>query len=465
MVDAPSIPTQEAQHLVRTTQHALDDLNDFAAHHLRLILHNSTDTTENLGANGPSKGARFNDDTALTVQLIVGENGGTPRAELHPYLPVVNVMYAPNQIPASSSTVSPLATFIATELQSFYSEERAALAYLMASTPWASPKVLSVEQGQALERRETRAFKYAPAYHITISLFTPGAAPSDWNIEAALDEYLQPLLDSLSSISNFTVDSQVQLHATFPPSIPGPVYSTQTNTWTLRRPDLSRFINAAEWPLSPSIGEGPTINFILYIPAASQTPLEIEGNGGTSWLIPQWGGVQILNLREKSTPQILTKEHLEHAMHTFSSQLQALLGLPSAPKSLPLRIATLTRYHSLSLIHSSSRTLGALAQLTQTLPSIAIPDGVARLVSATLTHLSLACDALREGKFHTALENARVAENAAEKAFFDRSMVGQVYFPDEHKVAVYLPLLGPMAVPLVMAALKEIRAMRNRGIP
>ena len=53
-------------------------------------------------------------------------------------------------------------------------------------------------------------------------------------------------------------------------------------------------------------------------------------------------------------------------------------------------------------------------------------------------------------------------EEAAEKAFFEKSMVGQVYFPDEHKVAVYLPLLGPVGVPLVMSVLKELKAWRKR---
>jgi phosphatidylinositol glycan class S len=33
----------------------------------------------------------------------------------------------------------------------------------------------------------------------------------------------------------------------------------------------------------------------------------------------------------------------------------------------------------------------------------------------------------------------------------------QVYFPDEHKVAVYLPLLGPIGVPLVASLLKELK--------
>jgi phosphatidylinositol glycan class S len=102
----------------------------------------------------------------------------------------------------------------------------------------------------------------------------------------------------------------------------------------------------------------------------------------------------------------------------------------------------------------------------QKMPSIPVPDNVAQSVGSTIKHLHQACTYLRDGRFQSALDHARVAEVEAEKAFFERSMVGQVYFPDEHKVAVYLPLLGPVAVPLVMAALKELKgaiaALRKR---
>jgi phosphatidylinositol glycan class S len=101
--------------------------------------------------------------------------------------------------------------------------------------------------------------------------------------------------------------------------------------------------------------------------------------------------------------------------------------------------------------------LGALAQVYQKMPSIPVPDNVAQSVGSTIKHLHQACNHLRDGRFQSALDHARLAEVEAEKAFFERSMVGQVYFPDEHKVAVYLPLLGPVAVPLVMAALKELK--------
>jgi phosphatidylinositol glycan class S len=75
------------------------------------------------------------------------------------------------------------------------------------------------------------------------------------------------------------------------------------------------------------------------------------------------------------------------------------------------------------------------------------------------------CTDLKEGRFHKALESAKLAEMKVERAFFEPSMVAMVYFPDEHKVAVYLPLLGPVAVPLIMSAIKELKAFRKqRGL-
>jgi phosphatidylinositol glycan class S len=327
------------------------------------------------------------EDIAMTVKLVSDGSGPTPRAALHNYAPTMDVYYTPNQIPSSSSTGSPLASFIANELQMTFNEEQAVLAYSMASTSWhpSQWKSMSQEMADALGKRRTRSFKYAPTYHLTFSLFTPTAMPSDWDIEAALSDYLTPLLDSLSVVSNFTVDTQVQLYATLSPSIAGPQFDETRQVWTLMKEDLSGFINAAEWPLSPSIGDGPTINFILYVPPAEQSPLVLNENGGSSWLIPQWGGIQILNLPQARSS--LSKADLEPAMQTFSDQLLSLLGMPTEPQSFPLRISTLTRVHAASLMFSASSTLGAIARLTQSLSSIAIPDAVARDVQQTMAHL------------------------------------------------------------------------------
>ncbi|KAF2691962.1 hypothetical protein K458DRAFT_411654 [Lentithecium fluviatile CBS 122367] len=455
---------QDAHRLIRTTQHALDDLNEFSAHHLRLILADlplPANASQQAIIDGTSS-TGDDQDIALSVRLIPVETGETPRSHLQPYAPTLDVYYSPNQIPSASSTASPLATFVAHELHKIFADEQARLSYLLSAsssghaTKW---KALSAETAAELQRQSTRVLKYAPTYHLTFSLFTPTSVPSAWDIEPALRQYLTPLLESFATISNFTIDTQVQLYATFSPSIRQPEYDEDLKAWTLRKEDLSGFINAAEWPLSPSIGEGPTVNFALYVPEQSQSPLLVKENGASSWLVPQWGGVAILNPTSSAAiPKALAKEALVPAMQTFSNQLISLLGLPQTPASLPLRLSTLTRVRAASLIFSASSTLGALAQVYQKMPSIPVPDSVAKSVDLTLGHLQQACDHFRDGRFQGALEHARIAEAQAEKAFFERSMVGQVYFPDEHKVAVYLPLLGPVAVPLVMAALKEIKS-------
>lgn len=307
-----------------------------------------------------------------------------------------------------------------------------------------------------------RSLKYAPTYHITISLFSPGATPGSWEIEEAIAEYMTPLLNSASRISNFSVDTQIQLHAAFSPSVQSPEYDSEREVWTLREEDLSAFINAAEWPLSPSIGTGPTLNFILYVPDETTTPLVVKGSQASTWLVPQWGGVFILNneiANSTNVPTRLTKKAIQPALLLFSHQLLSFLGAPESPPSLPLQLETLTRIQAASLLLSASSTMGSLARLTKALPTIAIPETVSGAVEETLKHLRATCSALKEGAFDEALTNARIAEAQAEKGFFEKSMVGQVYFPDEHKVAVYLPLLGPIGVPLVMSAIKDIKRL------
>ena len=475
-------------------QHALDDSNEFAPHHLRLGLSNpvkpvgladastSDDNGEKLAMALTSEDeSGVAKSEGLAVRLV--QDGVTKQATaaLRTQSSVLEVNYGSSQVPSTSSSSSTLASFIASELQDIFAEEQAIIAHILTSAQLGgsaggqpSPsstsrdlksrtnRSLHPELATRLANHMTRSLKYAPTYHITISLFSPGANPGSWEIEEAVSEYLNPLLDAASQISNFSVDTQVQLHATFSPSVQPPEYDSERKMWTLREEDLSAFINAAEWPLSPSVGVGPTLNFIIYVPDRATTPLVVKGSQASSWLVPQWGGVFILNdetLNGTEPRTILTKGHMQSALLTFSHQLLSFLGAPQTPPSLPLQLQTLTRIQAASLLLSASSTMGSLARLTKALPTIAIPETVSAAVDMTLHHLRATCSALREGKFDKALEGARIAEAEAEKGFFEKSMVGQVYFPDEHKVAVYLPLLGPIGVPLIMSAVKEIKRL------
>ncbi|KAK7417831.1 GPI transamidase component [Neonectria punicea] len=431
-IKADSLQENEAQNLVRLTQHALDDHNDFSGHHLRLQL------APRLDSNGDDAPAQDNSQVALTIQLTPGEINA---ASLNPHSAVLDIVYPPNAIPSSSSSSSALATYIAKELQSTFSEEQSTISYLLStsSAPETRPQSLSPEAAELLSKRTTRSLRYAPTYHLTFSLFTAGAVPNSWDIEAAIDEYMKPMLDVLGPIHNFTIDSQVQLYAT-----PG------AQSQVLSKADLASFINAAEWPLSPSIGGAPTVNFVIYI-GDQNIGLESESETSQSWMVPQWGSVYLLSLPNTTTH--VSGETLRQPMLTFNGHLLSLLGTPQSG-SLLLRLSTLSRIRSADLILRASSTLGSLARLSLALPSISIPRSVADGVASTMDHLQQACGSLGgpEGLYH-----ARIAEEEAERAFFEKSMVGQLYFPDEHKIAVYLPLLGPVGVPLVMGLINELK--------
>lgn len=418
--------------------------------------------------------AEYNNNGRLSYQL-----GNSSR--------VIDLYYSPSYNPSSTASSTSLSIFISNTLQEIFAEEQQMISHLLSSSaPTPSPSSISSSSTNSsngsnnintveIQRKMSRILQYSPTYHLTFSMFTASGTPISWEIEKSIDDYLQPLLDALSGISNFTVDSQIQFYASLSPNVvplwvpdnpdqqqlEGQQVVEQPGKWVLKKEDLSSFINSAEWPLV-SITSYPTINFIIYIPPKEETPLAISESATNAFLLPQWGGVMVLNPKPDGPSDHLSKEDLKPALDIFAAQLLSLLGAPSHPPSLPIRLDSLTRQRSAELLTSASSTLGSLYRLTKALPSISIPTSVSTSVGSTLSSLSNACRELKRGRFSGtggALEEGRNAASQAEKAFFEKSMVGQVYFPEEHKVAVYLPLMGPVGVPLIMSAVKELMGL------
>lgn len=130
-----------------------------------------------------------------------------------------------------------------------------------------------------VELDSMRTMKYSPQYQVTFSLMN--GDPSDllvnWDIEEAVNKYLQLFVNKISVISNLTVDSQIQHYArlTFEP-----FHKADENYFYLTPELLPHFINAAEWNLASAVSSYPTLNFILYVPSKDQSPLYIQDSKG-----------------------------------------------------------------------------------------------------------------------------------------------------------------------------------------
>ena len=57
------------------------------------------------------------------------------------------------------------------------------------------------------------------------------------------------------------------------------------------------------------------------------------------------------------------------------------------------------------------------------------------------------------------LQNSIQALILSSRAFFNPGMLAMLYFPPEHKYAVYTPLFAPISAPLIVATLKELASI------
>ncbi|KIV94193.1 hypothetical protein PV10_01982 [Exophiala mesophila] len=469
-ISAPAFSCPNAHRLVQETQRSLDDLNEYPILHQRLHL-------VDLSANITSDETRCGDDPNFlglgepALKILVEPTTESFSFDLDAS-PSTALARIPIKHPAGGVKA------LAQALQDLYLDEQIAAALQTVSLKNHNHNAAAFLKSQPydtvvkVEKQLSRAYKSSPEFSLTFSLFTAGGAPSSWEIQASLRQHFDPLLQALSETVSFQVSSQVQLYSAYSPSVHS--FSTQNTTY-LKQHDLTAFVNAAEWPLAPSIGNGPTINFVLYIPSPGQIPLHIEGVDGTSWLIPQWGGVQIFNPVLTAHPETgrlvmpdhLSKDVLDQPFATFATQLLSLLGISQPdepPRGLALRhrLVAYKRLSALNLYLRASSNLGSLSRLAQHLGQIPIPRNVAQLVDSAVHNLSECSKAFLESRWARALMSAKSSFLDSDKAFFDRSMVGQVYFPDEHKVAVYLPLLGPIGGPLIVGLVRELKRLASR---
>lgn len=208
----------------------------------------------------------------------------------------------------------------------------------------------------------------------------------------------------------------------------------------------------------------------------------------------------------------LSASELDSAFATFEKQLRTLLGAPNMPlldssqvtaTAIPasaqaaITVDSLLRKRILEVSRESVQTLGSIVRLVDKIKVLGVGSAVRDDVRSSLARLrraqalmtprassddgsqaedgdvsAAAADRMcfREGALspstaplsplNTLLDLSHTSALLSSRAFFNPHMLGQLYFPDEHKYAVYTPLFGPLAVPLLVAGLRLLRERR-----
>lgn len=248
--------------------------------------------------------------------------------------------------------------------------------------------------------------------------------------------------------------------------------------------DLKVFVNSENWALTSTVpptapGEEDVANgrpfdvlaqthdlhFLLYVPARSSSPLHIRTASGElsrdhAWLVPQWGGVVILNPPHSNSSldtagagkmRQLPAELVQEAIGVFSRQLSILLGHDGKD--------TLVQRRTLELAREATSTLRAIVDLVDKIHNLGVGSQVQQDTQTALAILQTLPKPVTN--VHAALKQVQRAAALANRAFFNPAMLGLLYFPDEHKYAVYTPLFAPLLIPLLVTSVKLLAPKRR----
>ncbi|XP_073335464.1 GPI transamidase component PIG-S [Pagrus major] len=329
-----------------------------------------------------------------------------------------------------------------------------------------------------------RAFKSSPGYEITFSLLNPDPKSHrlHWDIEGAVQTYIQPLLRKLAPLANFSIDSQTLYYAMLGVN---PRFDSSRDAYILNSDSLAHVINPVEARLgSNAASSNPVLNFLLYVPDAHHSPLHINDHKkqevpSNAFHSPRWGGIMVYNVNGFYGPEaafpVDININMAKVMGVFLAQLRLLLGVqsPAPPPGFlvaPCSSAGIADWEldrlmwsrSVENIATATTTITSLAQLLDQIGNIVINDNIAQQVSSAVTSLQLAVAELEAGNLGFALQYSKEAILASERAFFDPSLLHLLYFPDDQKFAIYIPLFLPMCVPILLSLLKIVSEARQR---
>lgn len=211
----------------------------------------------------------------------------------------------------------------------------------------------------------------------------------------------------------------------------------------LEKRQIPFFINKLEYSLHRSTKHyKEQIFFILFVPDEKQSPITIDKHQENSVVVPKWGSVIFYNKKDSTNED----DDLNLIMKQFLQHFNQLLGIETLDRWIYLR--TIENYNN------GRQTLATLSQLLLSIPNIVIDDSMAKKIHDSLNLLELC----QENNQHNDCKQGRLL---ADQVFFDPSLLKLLYFPDDQKFAIYVPLYLPMGAPLAWTLFNDIKLLIN----
>mmetsp|Transcript_10616 Transcript_10616/g.13773 ORF Transcript_10616/g.13773 Transcript_10616/m.13773 type:complete len:339 (+) Transcript_10616:352-1368(+) len=302
--------------------------------------------------------------------------------------------------------------------------------------------------------------------------------------------FLKKLLTKLSPLADFSVESQEIHYARLSASPLEDDPITGGKMWHVD--EMTSLLSSntfSTWSLSNKQRE-KALKFLMYVPSQQHSPLHLYSSPdqrSLAFAVHGMGGVAIFNdlgnMTEDSfsvSPMVmLSALDLVKPMGAFVSQLRNILGLPKTPRYIPGKkldtkllpsstegitdweLDLLERAWLFHHIAATKKSLSDIVELLRKLPQIEVNRDVSQKTNEALDLLEQCTETCAINPSE-ALRLARLALNSAEEAYFDPTMVAQLYFAQDQLLAVYLPLIAPVVIPLILGIFTEVKRYKKK---
>jgi phosphatidylinositol glycan class S len=300
-----------------------------------------------------------------------------------------------------------------------------------ASLPYSRISTLASKPSDSIETNLT-SFQTASSYEVSFYLINNNDEHYSLNksqYEEIISSTLVPyLINTYSNYIDFDISTEVISNTRG-------ILPSET-IHNLEKKQIPFFLNKLEYLLHRSTKHyREKIYFILFIPDEKQSPLTIDDNQDNSVIVPEWGSVIFYN-------KFNSKDDLSLIMKQFLNHFHQLLGIQTLDQWIYLR--------TIENFNNGRQTLSTLSQLLLSIPNIVIDDIMAKKIHNSLDLLEI-CQDKQEHK------HCRQGRLLADQVFFDPSLLKLLYFPDDQKFAIYVPLYLPMGAPLAWTLYNDIK--------
>ncbi|XP_045539069.1 GPI transamidase component PIG-S isoform X2 [Papilio machaon] len=424
------------------------------------------------------EGLRRSLDSIAEEQEAVEEVGGAFDLTQH------NKLYVVQRSPLFQDV------WLGTERVVFFRDAKAADTLAKVLKQWIyEPSVLRGARSETADSTRRVRFPPGQGYHVVLSVVHP--KPQDLKVEFnardAVEEYIGSFVDELDVLHNFTLKSQWLYLLNFDfQATEVKDDSEWTRHWAVREERLHLLLTALEGRAATHVSDLPTLNLAFYILPCAYAPLVIYDSDNKkvsgpvqAFMSPKWGGVVFSNPAPSDCGHTPTwTPPITLIMGTFIAQLRELLGITDKAsisgahleqlRSVSPRrweVDSLLRLRTLEQLSAAHHDLRSLAQLLGEISNIVINDEVGASINSAVTSSVGAGEAAARGELLRAYRTSLDAFLAAESAFMEPSLLALLYFPDDQKYAIYIPLFLPIMFPVVLSLKNLILWLRKKPQP